>query len=336
MNSLIGKSTGIALLMAAALLAALFAMGVFAPAGVGAQTTPSVSASYDSRTATTINDDRVRFNFSGLKAIDANDGNQIVISLDPNDIGNIDGGDADWSDSGGAYASESDTYASSALTIGFPSDFAIAGGTARLDLELPNDHGFDSNTKITKITIGRGTAAQGNLIEIPIADGLDISGVRKGRTITLDKKAAPGGGESATTVTVSGTLFGASNGDTDVTLSATKPGATADATPIPVDIDGDATNGENTVSIVNAADADTCVVTSTDKICAGVFTQEISIPAQASGTVVTITASQPTDGDSTTATFKFANAPVIVATPALPTTELGYDHRYASIVGHSG
>ncbi len=36
MNSMIGKSTGIALLMAAALLAALFATGVFAPAGVGA------------------------------------------------------------------------------------------------------------------------------------------------------------------------------------------------------------------------------------------------------------------------------------------------------------
>ena len=36
MNTLTGKSTGIALLMAAALLAALFAMGVFAPAGVEA------------------------------------------------------------------------------------------------------------------------------------------------------------------------------------------------------------------------------------------------------------------------------------------------------------
>ena len=33
MNSLVGKSTGIALLMAAALLAALFAMGVFGLAG---------------------------------------------------------------------------------------------------------------------------------------------------------------------------------------------------------------------------------------------------------------------------------------------------------------
>ena len=36
MNSMIGKSTGIALLMAAALLAALFAMGVFSATGVGA------------------------------------------------------------------------------------------------------------------------------------------------------------------------------------------------------------------------------------------------------------------------------------------------------------
>ena len=36
MNLLVGKPTGIALLMAAALIAALFAMGVFAPAGVHA------------------------------------------------------------------------------------------------------------------------------------------------------------------------------------------------------------------------------------------------------------------------------------------------------------
>ena len=36
MNSLVGKSTGIALLMAAALLAALFAMGVFSAGSVGA------------------------------------------------------------------------------------------------------------------------------------------------------------------------------------------------------------------------------------------------------------------------------------------------------------
>ena len=41
MNSMIGKSTGIALLMAAALIAALFAMGVFSATGVGAQTTPA-------------------------------------------------------------------------------------------------------------------------------------------------------------------------------------------------------------------------------------------------------------------------------------------------------
>ena len=38
MNSIVGKSTGIALLMAAALLAALFSMGVFSASGVGAHT----------------------------------------------------------------------------------------------------------------------------------------------------------------------------------------------------------------------------------------------------------------------------------------------------------
>ena len=46
MNSIVGKSTGIALLMAAALLAALFAMGVFSATGVGAEvrTTPAPTA----------------------------------------------------------------------------------------------------------------------------------------------------------------------------------------------------------------------------------------------------------------------------------------------------
>ena len=45
MNSMIGKSTGIALLMAAAILAALFAMGTFSTSGVGADT-PSGSESH--------------------------------------------------------------------------------------------------------------------------------------------------------------------------------------------------------------------------------------------------------------------------------------------------
>ena len=49
MNSIVGKSTGIALLMAAALIAALFAMGVFSATGVGAAVNaspePSISLS---------------------------------------------------------------------------------------------------------------------------------------------------------------------------------------------------------------------------------------------------------------------------------------------------
>ena len=63
MNSMIGKSTGIALLMAAALLAALFAMGVFSATGVGAH--PNVDPPTDANPAhdnlasiaMTVNDD---------------------------------------------------------------------------------------------------------------------------------------------------------------------------------------------------------------------------------------------------------------------------------------
>ena len=56
MNSMIGKSTGIALLMAAALLAALFAMGVFSPTGVGAAAQPPMSVTYTTDDATSAGD----------------------------------------------------------------------------------------------------------------------------------------------------------------------------------------------------------------------------------------------------------------------------------------
>ena len=58
MNSLVGKSTGIALLMAAALLAALFSMGVFSASGVSAEVkegaTVSVSNSLPAATGVTM------------------------------------------------------------------------------------------------------------------------------------------------------------------------------------------------------------------------------------------------------------------------------------------
>ena len=47
MNSIVGKSTGIALLMAAAMLAALFAMGVFSATGVGAHEDPTSDSTHD-------------------------------------------------------------------------------------------------------------------------------------------------------------------------------------------------------------------------------------------------------------------------------------------------
>ena len=56
MNSITGKSTGIALLMAAALLAALFAMGVFSAGSVGAQVEPD-DDQFNSLTVTPDDDD---------------------------------------------------------------------------------------------------------------------------------------------------------------------------------------------------------------------------------------------------------------------------------------
>ena len=52
MNHLVGKSTGIALLMAAALIAALFSMGVFSATGVGAHDCTDANVSVESMTHT--------------------------------------------------------------------------------------------------------------------------------------------------------------------------------------------------------------------------------------------------------------------------------------------
>lgn len=83
MNTLIGKSSGIALLMAAALLAALFAMGVFAPTGVGASVDESAgktptqafargdATDDDTITVTFFVDDTVDGMFGGVSADDS-------------------------------------------------------------------------------------------------------------------------------------------------------------------------------------------------------------------------------------------------------------------------
>ena len=80
MNSITGKSTGIALLMAAALIAALFAMGVFSATGVGADVneTPAPTVSLDPVDPEA--DVTITLNFRVDTAIDE-EANEVVVTI---------------------------------------------------------------------------------------------------------------------------------------------------------------------------------------------------------------------------------------------------------------
>ena len=86
MNTQVGKSIGIALLLAAGLIAALFATGVFAPGGAGAQMGPTATAALVDKnpTATPMDkaDDTLVITFSGLTRISASADNKIAITME--------------------------------------------------------------------------------------------------------------------------------------------------------------------------------------------------------------------------------------------------------------
>ena len=74
MNIQVGKSAGIALLMAAALLAALFAMGVFAPAGVDAGVKLGTDApTVETVDSATADSDQLKINFTVTDTVDGLD-----------------------------------------------------------------------------------------------------------------------------------------------------------------------------------------------------------------------------------------------------------------------
>ena len=204
MNHLVGKSTGIALLLAAAMLAALFAMGVFSATGVGADSHgPTITAAITDATPATPDDqddDTVTIEITGLVGIGADSDNDIVITM-PEDLGTAP--TASWEGGVGNQVGDTLTIASygtggnaDAYTLSFSAGTTIASGAAKITIDLGTDADVDTNTKITAMRIGRGDegSATRNDFVIP-AGGVGISGAPTGPSITLDPATATTGTE---------------------------------------------------------------------------------------------------------------------------------------------
>ncbi len=222
MNSLVGKSTGIALLMAAALLAALFAMGVFSATGVGAHPAapdadPVVTAHDNLNSiAMTVNDDpdddddATRDDVLPGAAADGSDHEfEIAIPVHATDLqvtvaGGSSNGDAtDW---------------------GAVDSFAI---TATVD---------GSNVEVTETATVTGTSAMGTF-SVPLADGIVTE-------IKISANDAPASGADtspASVYTVTLTYAGAAN------TSNTGGGGTAIAMTYAADDEIDLQRNQNIV-----------------------------------------------------------------------------------------
>ena len=211
MNSLTGKSTGIALLMAAALIAALFAMGAFSAGSVGAQTAPTATAALvDATPATPLDqdDDKLVIEVTGLKAVGvANDGSTALRITMSEDLGsdvaaNADTLDVLWGDDDDDQVPFQLTVADGAAYIdavpanppapAVPAHYIFAfnggdieGGSATITIGLGQGARVDTNTIITALTIGNATAATRNDVEVG-NDG-KITGAPDGPVLSLSR-----------------------------------------------------------------------------------------------------------------------------------------------------
>ena len=306
MNTLTGKSVGIALLMAAALIAALFAMGVFSPSGVGADNHgPTATARLvDMNTPPTITgdnhtaDDTLVIEFSGLTRQAANSGNNISITMEEA-LGTTAPTSASWK--GGSQYEDTLTvgsYSGGAYPVAIPG--SIEAGTATLEIGT-TDNTIDSNTKITVLTIGRDGALQ-TVTGVPIS----IMGAPDGPTITslsstsVMVNASATGLDSVVEVTVDGAHFAS---DTAVTISAQRGPADS---PTDVDINGFVDPDADPL----VANAGNNVEVAADNISNGIFSAiKLFIPITVAGKV-TLTATQ--GGDTTTADFTVNSNPTFV------------------------
>ena len=276
--------------MAAALIAALFAMGVFSATGVGADGHVT-AALVDNNTPATPDDstdDQLVISLTGLSAVGASTDNDIIVTLNAADLGSIASAvTLSWG-GGSQFGDEltSPTESDGAYTFGFSAGTSIVAGDATITITPSAGSRIDSNTRITALTIGRGTGATQNEIEIP-AGGIGIADAPAGPSITLEEtSAAVFVGDDAALqaadphmLKLTGSDF---DDDVEVTLASTGSSGTVAFDP--------------TSPILPASIDD------------GEFEVEVSIPVSATAETITITAEQ--GGDSVTAEFAINTPPV--------------------------
>ena len=207
--------------MAAGLLAALFAMGVFSASGIGAQGAPTATATAsdmnrDANAATT-DIDTLTISLKGLAGVSSGN-NQIVIEMqDRLGSGTI---TAAW---GGTVQFADDlnvsgyNMTSGAYTLTFQGAGSIAPGAATITIDLGADNNIDSNTMITAMTLGRGASTdstQNTVANVPLPIGGDD--VPAGPTIKLSPMSVPVNTATDTMVDVTGSHV---MGTGDVTIS---------------------------------------------------------------------------------------------------------------------
>ena len=217
MNSLTGKSTGIALLMAAALLAALFAMGVFSATGVGADdghegaaghTHPTATAVYEDKDAADGNDqagDTITITVTGIDQTVLGTSVRIGMPADDLDDNTL---VADWGGPGQAGTRIEPAqieYASEVYTITLPG-LTIVPGTATITLTLGAAvDDVDENSLITSLEMGATSGPNEIIADLP-EGGLPIVNAPLGPSITLSAIAGITG-EDDYAITVSGERF---------------------------------------------------------------------------------------------------------------------------------
>ena len=230
MNSMIGKSTGIALLMAAALLAALFAMGVFSATGVAGDEHITATATLtDGNTPPTPNDqsdDTLTISVEGLERVAVIADTTLMIEIDE-DLGALSGGAGDnnvevsWGgDQAAVTLPNPSSYTAATGDDGgryvftFPIGSSIDAGAATIEISLGDGAKIDTNTSITAIEIGVGNNV--NTVAIP-EDGLAIADAPTGPSITVRPATVMVNADALATeddieVKVSGTYFAAGAG----------------------------------------------------------------------------------------------------------------------------
>ncbi len=317
MNSLVGKSTGIALLMAAALLAALFAMGVFSAGSVGAQededSGPTATAALvdtnDPATPAT-SDDIVRISISGLTKLNPHNDTELVITMDNPDLGSPI--TARWY--GGNQGLEVFAAVSSTdgeYTFAFGNATTIEGGVAILDITQGTGASVDTNAIITAMTIGHGEADAADVLQFNFDlpdDGLGIDGAPTGPSVTLSPTSVLVNASAEDTtddieVTVTGANFIADGGnigiaadpatgitfdDSDITNTELAEGTAREFT-VAMTIEGSQLTSTKEITVTATQDGDGISATFTVEPLPPPVVAGVTLSSQTAGAAVQIT-----------------------------------------------